>query len=43
MWEQVPGHIDLEEQFVPQGSIRVHIKCDSQGDLELENRGSDLK
>lgn len=43
MWEQVPGHVGLEEQFVPKGSIRVHIKCDSKGDLEMENGNSDLK
>lgn len=39
----VPGHVGLEEQFVPKGSIRIHIKHDSKGDLEMENGNSDLK
>lgn len=39
----VPGHVGLEEQFVPKGSIRIHIKRDRKGDLEMENGNSDLK
>ena len=31
-----PGHIGLEKQFVSKESIRVHVKCDIEGDLELE-------
>lgn len=36
-----PGHTGLEEQSVPKGSIRAHIKCDIKGDLELEKGDSD--
>lgn len=40
MWVQVPGHTGLEEQFVPKGSVRVHVKCNDKGDLALENGDS---
>ena len=31
-----PGHVGLEKEFVSKKSIRIHIKCDIKGDLELE-------